>query len=531
MQEQNSASLLDIHNLSFTFPSQSTLFSSLSFSLGKEKVGLIGDNGCGKTTLLRLLAGELKPLSGSVLCKSVFYFLKQSHHLEQNATIADFLQVKPYLEALKRVDQGIGKESDFILLDGHWDIQEQLESLLETYGLKNISFGRKISEISGGEATLLSLAGAKLSNAEILLLDEPSNNLDAQGRAILYENIDKHNGLTVVATHDRALLRNMDKIIELKDGKCIVIDGSYKIYLEHIRVLEESTERHLKDAQKELSRIKKQRQKIEQRQARQRRAGERAQANKRGSKKSMNGLKRKAQVSAAKERENFKARLQQSQNKKEIAQGAIRKDMHVRVSNLCAGATHRQQILTLHDHHGSEIIVSGGERVALLGNNGIGKSRLIESIFSPSIRPKIHAWGIPYTNHIGLIRQNVLDLRDGNTLTEELSRDGIISCEEVRAQLARMLFRKDAVYRKISELSGGQRFHIALAKLLIYKPAYEMIILDEPTNNLDLSSLQQVVSLLKNYKGTLLVVSHDVDFLEDLHIQRYLHLGKDKITE
>lgn len=531
MQEQVLNSLLEVHDLCFSFPSQPDLFSVLSFSLGKEKVALIGDNGCGKTTLLRLLAEELKPSSGSVLVKALLYFLKQSYHLDQNMTIAEFLQVAPYLEALQRVEQGVGEESDFVLLDGRWDIQERLDSLLQTYGLQNISFSRKISEISGGEATLLSLAAAKLTHAEILLLDEPSNNLDAQGRALLYEDIDKHNGLVVVATHDRALLKRMDKIIELKDGNCLVIDGGYETYLEHVRFLDESADRHLKDAQKEVTRIKKQRKMIEQRQAKQRKAGEKAQVNKRGSKKSMNGLKRKAQVSMAKEWEKFEARLQRSQNEKKNAQAGIRKDVHIRVSALDTGATHRKQILTLKDCSGHEISVGGGERVALLGSNGVGKSRLIESIFNPLIRLELHAWGVAHTSHVGLIRQNVLDLKDENTLIEELAIGRDISHEEVRAQLARMLFRKDTAYRKISELSGGQRFHIALAKLLIHKPAYEMIILDEPTNNLDLSSLQQVVSLLKDYAGALLVVSHDVDFLEDLNIQRYLHLSRKHISE
>lgn len=531
MKEYMPASLLEVHNLGFTFPSESEIFSSLSFSLSKEKVGLIGDNGCGKTTLLRLLSGQLKPSSGSILINGTVYFLKQSYHLEQDMTIGDYLQVTPYLEALKRVEQGLGKESDFVFMDGYWDIQEQLEILLETYNLHHLSFERKISEISGGEATLLSLAAAKLMRAEILLLDEPSNNLDAKGRAILYETIDKHNGVTVVATHDRSLLERMDKIIELKDGCGLVIEGRYETYLEHIRILEESAERDLREAQKELNKIKKQYQIMEQRQAKQRKVGKKAQENKRGSKKSMNALKRKAQVSAGKERGKFEDRCQQLQNEKKMVQSSVRKNVHIRVSDLNVGATHRVQILTLQDYHNHEIIIGGGERVALLGENGIGKSRLIESIFDLSIRSKLQAWGIAHTSHIGLIRQNVLDLNEEHTLIEELSKDGMICHEEARAQLARMLFRRDAVYRKINELSGGQRFHIALAKLLVHKPAYEMIILDEPTNNLDLSSLKQVVSLLKDYKGALLVVSHDADFLEDLNIQRYLHLSKNQIAE
>lgn len=531
MQAQHNISTIELHDLTFSFSSEAPLFSSLSFALTQGRVGLIGDNGCGKTTLLHLIAGELQPISGTIHTHGSLYFLKQSHALDQNLTIAEFLHVNPYLVALERVEQGLGTGDDIVLLDGHWDIQERLTQLLEAHGLQDLTPDRKLREISGGQATMLALAASNWIHPDILLLDEPTNNLDSTSRNQLYQAIEQHKGLVLTATHDRALLTRMDKIVELKDGKVLIIDGNYDVYLDHIKLLEASSERHLKDAQKELNRIKRQRQAIEQRQARQRKSAAKAQASKQSSKMSMNGLKRKAQVSAAQERKQFEERLQRSQNEKDRAQSAIRTHAHIKVSDLSVGALHRKQIVTLEDRNGHIIAIGGGQRVALSGRNGVGKSRLIESLFDPSIRPHLHAWGTAHIHTIGVIRQNVLDLNANNTLIEELCQGATHNLEEARTQLARMLFRGDAAHTKVSALSGGQRFHIALAKLLIHKPAYEMIILDEPTNNLDISSLNQVAELLKGYQGALLVISHDQAFLEDIGIETTVYLDEEGIHE
>lgn len=258
LQACRQTSLLEAHNLSFSFPAHPPLLSSFSCALGCEKVGLIGDNGSGKTTLLRLFAGELRPSSGSIVAKSELFFLKQSHRLDLSLNMADLLGVSAHLSAWERVRQGCGTEDDFALLDGHWDIAERIKEMMESVGLSHISYQRKLSEMSGGQITLLSLAAGRLSGAPIMLMDEPSNNLDAHSRAILYKTIDAHKGLTLIATHDRALLRRMDKIIELHDGKGMVIDGGYDVYLAHVTSIKESSERRLKEAQQELNRVKKQ---------------------------------------------------------------------------------------------------------------------------------------------------------------------------------------------------------------------------------------------------------------------------------
>lgn len=528
-----SQSYLELQNLSFTYPTtDQPLFTNLSLALGKGLVGLIGDNGCGKTTLLRLIAGELTPQSGTLLKREPVYFLKQSHCLDPNQSIGSFLQIEHYLEAWDKVESGVASDEDFALLDGHWDVQERYAQLLQSVGLPALPHRRLLSEISGGEATRLALAAIEDAKPALVLMDEPSNNLDLESRRLLSQTLERQSGLVLLSTHDRSLLRQVEQIIEIQNGQLLLIHGNYDTYLEHIRLLEESAQRRALDAKKELKKVKQQYQAIEQRQAKQRKFAAKATRNKRDSKMAMNGLKRKAQVSAGKENENHQKRLLQIQEKQQEAEGKLRKAAHIRLGELASEKTLHRQILTLEDRSHKQWVIGGGERVALLGENGIGKSRLIDSIFDPNLRQHLHAWGVGHRDSIAVIRQNVLDLREENTLLEELTSGDKVNRETwIRTHLARMLFSQDAVFQTIGTLSGGQRFHIALAKLLVHQPPFEMIVLDEPTNNLDLASLQQVAGLLQEYSGALLVVSHDLDFLRDIGIERFLVLDEKGLQE
>lgn len=533
MERQTHSSFLEIRDLGFAYSAEIPIFDSLSFSLGEGKVGLIGDNGSGKTTLLRLIAGELAPGHGTILRKTSCYFMKQSHGLDYSETVGGFLQIREILDALARVEAGTGEEADFALLDGRWELRGQTDGILQTVGLAGLSYQKKLAELSGGEATLLSLAAAMRSDAEILLMDEPSNNLDTHSRELLYRLIERRKGLVLVSTHDRALLRKMDRIAELHDGKLLLIDGDYTVYQEHVTGLEESTRHHLHEARKALRKVARQGREMEQRQAKRREIGRKAREKKRDSKMAMGLMKRKAQVSEGKTKTDYEERLSRAKEEQARAKQQIRTQFHIRASSLDSGATHRKRLVTLEDRSGTQLFIGGGERVALLGANGIGKSRLIDSLLEEELRAQLPAWGRADVAELAVLRQNVLDLEEENTLLEELraGQEHLVTEEEIRAQLARMLFRGESVYKKIAELSGGQRFHVALAKLLIHQPAYEMIIMDEPTNHLDLHSLHQIASLLNEYRGALLVVSHDPDFLEDIGTERRIVLTEAGLGE
>lgn len=525
-------SLLEIHNISFSYPGKDTLFSGVDFSLGAEKVALVGDNGCGKTTLLQIISGALTPSSGSILVRRDLFYLKQSHLIDRSQTISSYLGVHELLEAQNRIEVGAAQEGDFDLMEGNWGIIEQISEILSLVGLEHIALTRRLSELSGGEITLAGMAALLLKQPQVILMDEPTNNLDRRSRSILSRIIHDHEGLVFIATHDRTLLKRMDKIIELHDGKALTIEGNYDTYREHIKLVEQSSQRRHHDAIKELRRIEAQRQVIQLRQAKQKKSGQKAFENKRGSKKSMNTLKRKSQVFAGKEIDRHRVRLEEALLEKKAAHEQLRTDTQIKVTPLTASAIHKKQLLTLQDTFGTTITIGGKERVALLGNNGAGKSRLIESIFDSSLKDQLHAWAHKHTSEIAVITQNALNLTDNNTLLEEMFEGNPLSThEEVRAQLARMLFRRDLVHTKVQTLSGGQRFHIALAKILAHRPPYEMIILDEPTNNLDLSTLQQISILLNEYEGALLVVSHDQDFLDDIHIERIIRLDHKGLSE
>ena len=248
--------IIHAKQISFAFPNGLQLFNKLTLSLGNEKSGLVGNNGIGKSTLLRLLAGNTQPTDGVVSLNGKIGYLSQLFVFPDNTRVSDALDVTQKLESFDRITRGNHNNLDLEILNNDWNIIERIQKQLHSIGLKDIPLDRDIKTLSGGEITRVMLAKLLLQNPNYLILDEPTNNLDHHSRQVLF-NIIKHwkNGLLIVS-HDRTLLSLMDQIIELSTLGIKIYGGNYPDYLAQKKIEQNAASRHFNDTPKAIKKIK-----------------------------------------------------------------------------------------------------------------------------------------------------------------------------------------------------------------------------------------------------------------------------------
>ena len=224
--------VLSLKNIHLCFEDVKTIFDGLSCTFRHGKNGLIGRNGAGKSTLLRLASGELKAFKGNVERSGKLVYCKQHNGVISPKSIGEWLGIDKTLAALARIEAGIPQSEDFERVGDRWSLRSDLMSTMDGYGLSHLNLETPVAQLSGGEITRIHLAFAFSSKPDILLLDEPSNNLDSNARKQLYFNIDFFNGILVVASHDRKLLERVDRIYELTTLGLCEYGGAYSFYRE-----------------------------------------------------------------------------------------------------------------------------------------------------------------------------------------------------------------------------------------------------------------------------------------------------------
>ncbi|MGC4154451.1 MAG: ABC-F family ATP-binding cassette domain-containing protein [Propionicimonas sp.] len=510
-------------NLSFTWPDGTPVFGGLSATFNSGRTGLIGDNGTGKTTLLRLIAGDLVPTSGSVTTAGQVGHLPQQLTLRTGATVAELLGVQHRLAALRAIESGNADPVHFDALADDWDVEARSLAVLDRIGLPGIALDRSVGTLSGGETVLAAIAGVQLSGAEIVLLDEPTNNLDRDARQLLDEAIDAWRGTLIVVSHDVALLNLMDATAELRDGNLTVFGGVYDAYQEYLAGEQAAAEQALRSAEQQLRTEERQRAEAQTKLARRRRYARTDFENKRKPKMIMNNRKQEAQVSAGKLRGQLDASLDAAKDTVAEREQRVRRDSAITITLPDPDVPSGRRLAELRDRRGHVVLMQGPERVALTGRNGIGKTRLLEALMRPDAPRGRDYPARPYTDRIGYLPQRLDHLDDGATILDTVRRVApSVPHGGLRAGLARFLFRGDVVDRPLGDLSGGERFRVALATLLLADPPNQLLILDEPTNNLDLHTVDELVDALSVYRGGLLVVSHDDAFLDRLGIGTWI---------
>ena len=526
------SSFITLDGLSYKTPEGRGLFDNLTLAFGAERTGLVGRNGVGKTTLLRLMLGELPPASGTVSVRGRIGVLRQALAPPEGSSLADVLGVTEPLARLERIAAGRGDETDFAEAD--WSLEARLEAALAQAGLAGVDLARSAASLSGGQATRAALAGVLVQAPDIVLLDEPTNNLDVGARALVADFLAGWKGGAVVVSHDRALLRRMDRIVELSGLGAKVYGGGYDLYAERKAEEEGAAVRDLEQAERAMARVGREAQAAREKKAKRDAAGRRFAAKGSEPKILLGAQAERAENSAG--RENMLAARLRDGAAADLAEALKRVecprllDFELPSSRLPAG----KSVLIFDEvgfaypgaapiFSGLSFRLTGPERLAVTGANGTGKSTLIRLATGELART---SGRVELGARSALLDQQTAMLRQDETLIEAFQRlNPSAGANDAYAALARFLFRNVAAEKTVASLSGGERLRAALACVLMAQLPPQLLILDEPTNHLDLDSIAAIEAALRGYDGAILVVSHDPDFLQAIGVEREIELG------
>ena len=517
-------------NLSLAFADGPPVLEGITCTIPTGRVGLVGRNGAGKTTLLRLITGELAPTSGAILVPDVVATVQQDLLQRPDATIAEILGIDGVQRALAAIETGSVDVADFDAVGDDWDLEARATALLSkrvpSLAVED-SLSRLAVTLSGGELMLVALARLELSRAGVSVLDEPTNNLDATARGRLYDTVAEWSGSLLVVSHDVALLRRMDSIIEIHDGQLHTFGGNHDLYLAQLATEQAAAEQVVRSSEQKLQSEKRDRDHAQTAMAR--RARQNASTFKRvrgGPRLSDPTAKRSAEGRRAGEVQTASEKVQKARIQAREAEDALRDDDHIRIDVIDPATAAGRHLAALVGTNQS-VHLTGGRRVALVGNNGVGKTSLVRTLLYPREPARLLARGELFTIRVGYLDQNLVLDNDATILENMRQASPTRLPHDIRALLARFLIRGEMVDRVVAGLSGGERFRVALARILLADPVPELLILDEPTNNLDVASVDQLVDGLRGYKGALLVVTHDGDLLETLNLDEIVRLDVD----
>ncbi|MEU5211375.1 ABC-F family ATP-binding cassette domain-containing protein [Streptomyces sp. NPDC020742] len=520
--------------LGFHWPDGSPVLDDVHLTVGPGRTGLIGTNGAGKSTLLRIIAGELAPTTGSLKVTGEVGYLPQHAHLDTHLRVDQVLGIADTRTALHAIESGDAREEHFTAVGDDWDVEERARATLDQLGLPGIDLDRTIGEVSGGESVLLRLAALLLRRPDVLLLDEPTNNLDQAARQRLYTAVRGWSKALIVVSHDRELLELVDRIADLRPDGVHAYGGNFSAYEQALAVEQDAAERMVRVAEADVQRQKRELADAQVKLARRVRYGNKMNATKREPKIVMNARKREAQVSAAKHRALHTDRLKEAQERLDEAAEAVRDDDEIRIDLPHTAVPPGRTVLTLdalRTRYGAraDLEVRGPERIALTGRNGSGKTTLLRTL-AGQIPP---ASGTAHTHVPHRFLPQRLEVLDPTlTIAQNVARYAPDATQNhIRARLARFLFKGARADQCAGTLSGGEAFRASLAALMLAEPAPQLLLLDEPTNNLDLASVRRLVTALDSYQGALLIVSHDLPFLRDLGITRWLALQDGELTD
>lgn len=525
-----------LNNISWITPGGTKIFENLSANFNSEITSLVGNNGLGKSTIARIICGELSPSSGTIQVEGKVKYFPQNQESFKGKPVYYALGVEEKYEAYKNILTGAGTAENYLQLNDDWSIAERINKALKEAGIEYIDPERNFDSLSGGEKIRAVIASLYVDNYDFIILDEPTNHLDLEGRRLILELVKNFGKGVILISHDRELLQLACKTIELSNLGLTTYGGNYDFYCGQKEIENKAVQNEIRSVSTDLKKSILEKRNTVAKQEKRVRVAEKNAVTANIAPIALHKRRGAGEQTLKKLRDIHDKRIEQSENKLNEAKSKLRENKKIIIDMENSSALKNRTLIRAEEINYSysgkanlwkanlSFVIQTGERIAVKGKNGSGKSTLLKmmcgELFPTEGSLYLGADKTGFLDQHVSILQNELSVLDN--LKEACSSD--VPEHELRIRLGRFLFYKDDVFKKAGILSGGERLRAGLALMLAVNNAPELILLDEPTNNLDLSAVAELVSALNDFKGGIIVVSHDIHFLEDIHVQEEIDL-------
>ena len=542
---------ISIQQISYIHPDKEVLFSDLNFAISKgQKLGLVGNNGCGKSTLLQIIAGQLSPSSGVIVRPDDLYYIPQHFGQYDSLTIAQALQIERKQQALHAILAGDVSNENFTILNDDWNIEERSIAALDLWGLGQFTLSYPMNLLSGGEKTRVFLAGMDIHHPSVILMDEPTNHLDSSGRQRLYDWVEKYRSTLLVVSHDRTLLNLLPEICELKKHQINYYGGNYEFYKEQKTLMQEALQQRIEEKEKALGIARKVARETAERRDKQIVRGEKSNIRKGVPRIVLNALQGKSEKSTSKLTGVHQEKAEKLTNERNQLRGSLSPTAALK-TDFNSSSLHTGKILVTakeinFSYHSNSINndiqensiskqqlwqapvsfqLKSGDRLRIEGANGSGKTTLLKLI-TGQLQPQEGTLTRTDFSYVYLNQEySIID--DRNSILEQAyafnSRN--LPEHEIKIILHRYLFPASEWDKSCRKLSGGEKMRLAFCCLMISNNTPDMFILDEPTNNLDIQSIEIITATIKNYAGTVIAISHDNYFIQEIGVEQCILLS------
>ncbi len=540
---------ISIHQISYIHPDKEVLFSDLNFAISKgQKLGLVGNNGCGKSTLLQIIAGQLSPSSGVIVRPDDLYYIPQHFGQYDSLTIAQALRIERKQQALHAILSGDASNENFVVLDDDWNIEERSIAALDLWGLGQFTLSYPMNLLSGGEKTRVFLAGMDIHHPSVVLMDEPTNHLDSSGRQRLYDWVEKCRSTLLVVSHDRTLLNLLPEICELEKHQINYYGGNYEFYKEQKTLMQEALQQRIEEKEKALRIARKVARETVERRDKQNVRGEKNNIKKGVPRIVLNALQGKSEKSTSKLNSTHQEKAEKLTGERNQLRSSLSPTATLK-TDFNSSSLHTGKILVTakeinfgyHPNSDSNDIqdnndfkqqlwqtpisfqLKSGDRLRIEGANGSGKTTLLKLITGQLQPQEGNLTRMEFT--YVYLNQEYSIIDDRNSILEQAFNNRNLPEHEIKIILNRYLFPASEWDKSCRKLSGGEKMRLAFCCLMISNNTPDMFILDEPTNNLDIQSIEIITATIKNYTGTVIAISHDDYFIQEIGIEQRILLS------
>ncbi len=542
---------ISIQQISYIHPDKEVLFSDLNFAISKgQKLGLVGNNGCGKSTLLQIIAGQLSPSSGVIVRPDDLYYIPQHFGQYDSLTIAQALRIERKQQALHAILSGDASNENFVVLDDDWNIEERSIAALDLWGLGQFTLSYPMNLLSGGEKTRVFLAGMNIHHPSVVLMDEPTNHLDSSGRQRLYDWVEKCRSTLLVVSHDRTLLNLLPEICELEKHQINYYGGNYEFYKEQKTLMQEALQQRIEEKEKALRIARKVARETVERRDKQNVRGEKNNIKKGVPRIVLNALQGKSEKSTSKLNSTHQEKAEKLTGERNQLRSSLSPTATLK-TDFNSSSLHTGKILVTakeinfgyHPNSDSSDIqdnndfkqqlwqtpisfqLKSGDRLRIEGANGSGKTTLLKLITGQLQPQEGNLTRMEFT--YVYLNQEYSIIDDRNSILEQAYafNNRNLPKHEIKIILNRYLFPASEWDKSCRKLSGGEKMRLAFCCLMISNNTPDMFILDEPTNNLDIQSIEIITATIKNYTGTVIAISHDDYFIQEIGIEQRILLS------